>query len=71
MVPKYSNQFDSETVVVAHAEVDEPMVAVPELGAVAGSRVAVLGSVLVPMSSSFAADDLEAVEPIVVVVVTG
>lgn len=71
MVPKYSNQFDSETVVVPHAVADEPMVAVPELEAVTESMVAVLGSVLVPMSSWFVVDGLEAVEPIVVVVVPG
>lgn len=67
----YLKLFEAETVEVSVAEVDETMVVVPELETVADSRVVVFCSALVPMNSEFAVDALEAVVPMLVVVVTG
>lgn len=67
----YLKLFEIETVEVSVAEVDETMVVVPELETVADSRVIVFCSALVPMNSVFAVDALEAVVPMLVVVVTG
>lgn len=67
----YLKLFETETVVVSVAEVDETMEVVPELEIVADSRGAVFCSALVPMNSLFAVDALESVVPMLIVVVTG